>query len=181
MKKKILVLNGSPREKGNSHYLSEAFINGAENAGHDIIRYNVKDSHISSCTACKSCFKNGDACTLDKNFSKFAELALEADALVIISPLYWFTFSSQVKLILDKFYAFHISNKELKIKEVLLMACGGTDNKNMFSGMIDSYKKIASFQNWKDKGALIVTNVHDKGDIIDNVALKDAEKLGFEF
>jgi len=181
MKKKILVLNGSPREKGNSHYLSEAFINGAENAGHDIIRYNVIDSHISACKACDSCFKNGNACTFDEDFSNFADIALEADALVIASPLYWFTFSSQVKLILDKFYSFHISKKELKIKEVLLMACGGTDNTEMFSGMIDSYKKIAAFQNWKDKGALIVTNVHDKGDIIGNIALKDSEKLGFEF
>lgn len=34
MRKKVLVLSGSPRKNGNSDMLCDAFIKGAENSGH---------------------------------------------------------------------------------------------------------------------------------------------------
>jgi len=39
--KSILVLNGSPRVRGNSDLLAEAFMKGATEAGHDVVKCDV--------------------------------------------------------------------------------------------------------------------------------------------
>ena len=41
MKKNILVLIGSARVGGNSYLLSEAFIKGAIQSGHEVVKYEV--------------------------------------------------------------------------------------------------------------------------------------------
>lgn len=37
---KITVLTGSPRRNGNSTYLAEQFIKGAEEQGHEVFRFD---------------------------------------------------------------------------------------------------------------------------------------------
>ena len=41
MSKKILILNGSPRSKGNTAMLCEAFSAGAQSAGHQVTRFDL--------------------------------------------------------------------------------------------------------------------------------------------
>ena len=62
MSKKIVVITGSPRKKGNSFAMTEAFIKAAEKKGHTITRFDIATMNVGGCRACETCFKTGKAC-----------------------------------------------------------------------------------------------------------------------
>ena len=65
MNKKIVVITGSPRKKGNSFAMTEAFIKAAEKKGHTITRFDVTTMNVRGCRACETCFKTGRACSFN--------------------------------------------------------------------------------------------------------------------
>ena len=66
----------------------------------------------------------------------------------------------------------------LKIKESLLMVCGADEGIKIFDGIISTYREIAHYMKWEDKGVLAVPGVTDKGDIEATDALIKAEEFG---
>ena len=46
MSKKIVVITGSPRKKGNSLSMTEAFVEAAAKNGHSVIRFDAAQSNI---------------------------------------------------------------------------------------------------------------------------------------
>lgn len=178
MKKNILVLTGSPRRKGNSDMLADAFIEGAEEAGHQVTKVETARKKIAGCIACNTCFSKGKACSIDDNFNEIAPLIEQADMLVLCTPLYWFAFPVQIKAAIDKLYAFIVGEKPLKIKESVLLVCAETDDMEGFDGIKRSYELIANYMKWQDKGQLLVPNVNKIGDILRTDALETAKELG---
>ena len=49
MSKNIIILNGSPRLKGNTAMLCDAFMKGAESAGHAVTRFDLQKLDIHGC------------------------------------------------------------------------------------------------------------------------------------
>lgn len=178
MGKNILVLTGSPRNGGNSDLLADAFIKGAEAAGHEVVKFKTAVKRIKGCVACDKCFSKGAACIYQDDFNELAMLLANADTLVLATPLYWYTFPAQLKAAIDKIYAFIVGNEPLKITECLLLTCGEITEESAFDGIVKSYELIAEDRGWIDRGHLIVKGVGPKGAIKNTSALKEAEKLG---
>lgn len=49
--RKIMILNGSPRAKGNTAELIESFTKGAESAGHQVVCFDLQKMNIHGCLA----------------------------------------------------------------------------------------------------------------------------------
>lgn len=180
MNKQILLLTGSPRKKGNSDLMAEAFIEGATRAGHTVNLFKTATKHINGCRACDACFSKGNACVFNDDFNELA-LLLKADAIVFCTPIYWYSFPTQIKAAIDKFYSFIVGNRTMNIKECMLLACGEIDDLQVFDGLIKSYELIAKDREWKDCGHLVVQAVNEKGAILKTNALQDIRKLGENF
>lgn len=178
MSKNILVLTGSPRKGGNSDKLADAFVSGATQAGHTVVKYATATKNIKGCVDCKSCFSKGSACTFPDDFNELAPLVEQADMIVFATPLYWFSFPTQLKAAIDKFFSFLIGRKTLKIQEAALLVCGGDEDPTSYEGIVTSYKLIARHMNWKDGGTIVVPGVQGKEDITTTDALAKAETLG---
>ena len=103
-KMKILVLTGSPRKKGNSATLANHFIKGAEEAGHTVERFDAAFKKVHPCIACNSCGMNGP-CTFKDDFEFVRKHIIDADCVVFATPMYYFGISSQLKAVIDRFYA----------------------------------------------------------------------------
>lgn len=58
-KKNILVLTGSPRRNGNSDSMADAFIKGAQSAGHEVNIFETSSKDIGGCRACNTCWSKG--------------------------------------------------------------------------------------------------------------------------
>jgi len=179
--KKILVITGSARTKGNSDLMAEAFIMGASSAGHDTMKYNAGKKDIKGCKACNTCFSKGKACSFDDDFNELAPLLENADAIVFATPLYWFSFPSNIKAAIDKLYSFIIGGKALNIKESMLLVCGETNDESEFEGIVKSYEQIAAFEKWLNRGHVIVTEVNNIGDVLSKNVLGNIEQLGKNF
>ena len=178
MSKNILVLTGSPRKKGNSNKLADAFIIGALQAGHTTAKFTTADKHIKGCLDCQTCFSKGSACSVPDDFTKLAPLLEQADMVVFATPMYWFSFPVQLKAAIDKFYSYLISKKPLKVSECALLVCGGGTDLDTYEGIVKSYRLIAGFLGWKDSGVIIVPGLHDQDEILKNDGLQKAETFG---
>ena len=63
----ILVLNGSPRPKGNTAQMIEAFREGTESAGNNVYIVNVCKMKIAGCLACEYCHTKGNGQCIQKD------------------------------------------------------------------------------------------------------------------
>ena len=106
MSSRIIVVKGSPREKGNSATLAKQVAAGAEAAGAQVESFYLHGMKIQPCDACDAC--RGDPamdCIIDDDMQLLYPKLREADALVYASPIYWFTVTAQLKLFMDRCYA----------------------------------------------------------------------------
>ncbi len=180
MSKNILVLTGSPRKGGNSELLADAFIKGAQAAGHTVTKFETAFKRINGCRACNTCWSKGRACSFEDDFIELAPLLQAADVLVLATPLYWSTFPAQLKAAIDKFYAYYspICKSPLKIRQSTLLVCGETKDLEDFHGIIETYKSIIAFTGWNNLDIIAVPGVNDKGEVSRTGALAQAEHLG---
>lgn len=103
---KILLVMGSPRREGNSATLAKQVAAGAEATGATVESFYLHGMNIQPCTACDACREErGKDCVIDDDMETLYPKLRQADALVIASPIYWFTVSAQTKLFMDRWYA----------------------------------------------------------------------------
>jgi multimeric flavodoxin WrbA len=181
-KKKVLVLLGSPRRKGNSALLAEAIARGAKAAGAAVKTLYLHGLSIAPCKACFACQKpNSRGCSIDDDMQAIYHKMLEADAWVIASPVYWFTMSAQTKLWMDRCFALPAYGKDpFEGKRIALaLAYGGEDPFD--SGCVNA---LRTFQDaYRYAGAEIVGMVYgsamEAGAIrAQKALLKEAKELG---
>ena len=105
-RKKVLIFMGSPRKEGNSSTLAKQVAAGAEAAGRKVESFYLHDLNIKPCDACDACRDKSETdCILEDDMKGLFPKLRQADAIVIASPIYWFTVSAQTKLFIDRWYA----------------------------------------------------------------------------
>ncbi len=109
MSKNILIIKGSPRERGNSAVLANQVAAGAQAAGGEVESVYLHGLDIRACDGCDLCAPAGASCAIEDGMQPLYPKIAAADAIVLASPVYWFTFSAQMKLFIDRCYAFQSS------------------------------------------------------------------------
>lgn len=104
--KKIVIVLGSPRKDGNSATLGKKAAEGAKEVGAEVESFYLHGMNISPCAACDSCRDDiATNCVIDDKMQILYPKLRQADALIIASPIYWFSVSAQTKLFMDRCYA----------------------------------------------------------------------------
>ena len=86
---RILVLNGSPRPKGNTKRMVEAFQKGAESVGHQVDVVDVCRKKIAGCLACEYCHTKGNGvCVQKDDMQEVYSLLMVADMLPEDAPFF---------------------------------------------------------------------------------------------
>lgn len=136
---KILVLNGSPRPKGNTKQMIAAFQEGAMSAGHRVDVVDVCQKQIAGCVACEYCHTKGKGtCVQKDDMGQVYELLHEAEMLVIASPIYYHGISGQLKCALDRFYAAAYPTKPPHLKKAAMILSSG--DADMYDGALFSFQ-----------------------------------------
>lgn len=165
MSKKIVVITGSPRKKGNSFAMTEVFIKAAEKKGHTVKRFDAAMMSVSGCHACETCFKTGKACSFDDDFNVIAPAIQEADAVVFSMPVYWYTIPSQIKAVIDKLFSFYHAEIDISGKECAIITCCEEDDKSVMDGIRIPIERSAALLKWKMIGVVMIPAVVNTGDI----------------
>ena len=104
---KVLLLNGSPRMKGNTRMALSLVMEGIEEGLHpeSLELYDVSRHKLSACLACDGCKKNGGNCVQADESAELVQKIYEADVVVFGTPVYWWGMSAQLKMAVDKLYS----------------------------------------------------------------------------
>ena len=181
MSKKILVLTGSPRKNGNTNKMAEAFIRGAKESGHEVVRFDAAGHNLGGCKACDACWSKGEACIQADDFNKLATLLENSEVILITSPLYWFGFPAQLKDAIDRLYAYlnPACPRPIAVKESYLFVCGGSsDWQDEYEPLLQSYRMICDSMSWINKGILQTGGINAQEALEASDILKKADEMG---
>ncbi len=95
----------SPHKAGTSALLADKFIEGAQAAGHEVFRFNAAFEDINPCRGCDACGMNGPCVIQDAISAKLIQKLVDCDMVALVTPLYYYGFSAQIKTVIDRFYS----------------------------------------------------------------------------
>ena len=102
---KVLLINGSPKEKGCTYTALLEISKTLQEEGVDSEIYNIGNSQIAPCRACGACGKLG-RCAIDDEVNELLERLNEFDGIIIGSPVHYASASGGTVAFLDRlFYA----------------------------------------------------------------------------
>lgn len=135
----ILILNGSPRPRGDTAKMVDTFRNAAEDAGHGVTVVNVCRMNIHGCLACEYCHGKGQgSCVQKDDMQDIYEKLRETDMLILASPIYYHNISGQLKCAIDRFYAALYPTAPARLKKAALFLSSG--DPDMYEGARFSYE-----------------------------------------
>lgn len=161
---KILMLTGSPHSNGTSAYLAQNYISGAEEAGHEIVRYDAAKMEIHPCIGCERCRKNDGTCVYNDDMSKIYPDLIDADRVVLVTPIYYFGMTAFLKSAIDRFYAVNPRLRELNKELDLLAVCADTDDWAM-EALTAQYEAIGRYLGWRRLTPLLAYGYNTREEI----------------
>ena len=174
LSKKILILSGSPRKGGNSDFLCDQFIKGAEEAGHSAEKIYVHEQKLGPCYGCYLC-RNDGVCFQKDAMAEILEKMIAADVIVMATPVYFYTMCSQMKTLIDRTLPRYT---EIRDKDFYFIATAA-------AGKVSMERTIDGFRGFTDclpgaqiKGVVYGAGAWEMGDIISNPAVKEAYEIG---
>ena len=111
---KVLSINGSRRKTGNTAHLIASILNSAKNGQAETESVFLGDYNIGACTGCEGCRSSWE-CVIKDDFAQIVKKTDEADGIVLASPTYWYSVTSDMKRFIDRCYSliqFPINRKE---------------------------------------------------------------------
>ncbi|WP_218822717.1 flavodoxin family protein [Thermoanaerobacterium thermosaccharolyticum] len=147
---KILVIEGSPHKHGSSNLLAERFIDGARDAGHVVSVFDAAHANLHPCLGCDTCGMAG-VCIQKDDMESLKDDIRDSDMMVFVTPLYYFGFSAQIKMVIDRFYSFNGELTSKGLKTALIAAAWNNDNETM-EFLKNHYLKLCNYLNFKKSG-----------------------------
>lgn len=100
---KVLLINGSSREKGCTATALGEVARALNEEGVQTETVFIGNAPLSDCLACGSCRKTGK-CVIDDIVNKIAEKAAECDGFVFGSPVYYAHPSGRILTVMDRLF-----------------------------------------------------------------------------
>jgi putative NADPH-quinone reductase len=183
----IIGLQGSPRAKGNTAMLLDAALQGAAEAGAEVVKFELNHMNIRPCQGCGGCYETGK-CVIRDDMDLIVAALEKMDALVVASPVYFGGVTAQMKAVIDRCQPFwarkyvtkHPVSADNRKRDLLLLSVLGADKQDLIEGIRVNIKYFHDVLT--DDGEyheLIFPKIDHAGEIGDNwEALPQAREAG---
>ncbi|WP_300786911.1 flavodoxin family protein [uncultured Desulfovibrio sp.] len=161
---KIVVLTGSPHRRGTSALLADEFMAGASARGHAIVRFDAAFEKVGPCLACYYCSEHAGECVQRDAMQKILPEILSADMIVLVTPLYFFSMTAQLKAVIDRMMPQRDALRQHPMKSAMLVTCGSDTSWNM-DAIMAQYKALLRYLPWEDQGVVLAKHVFARKDI----------------
>ncbi len=153
---KIVVITSSPhpKEESTSIYLADRFTDGARSAGHEVFTFDAANEETHPCRGCDRCGMDGPCIFQDAIENTLMPKMLEADLIVLTTPLYYFGMSAQLKIIVDRFYS---RTGKLHGKKSIMMATAYNSADWTMEALVNHYETLVRYMEWQDVGQVMAT------------------------
>lgn len=182
---KIIALQSSPRKGGNTDVLVDNILKTIENENIPTEKIYLFDYDIQSCIMCDGCkSEETPYCILDDDFNELIKYILNAEILILSTPVYWGNVSGKMKTFMERCYSLFdsewINSKFEGKSSVIVVCCGGDDIPHETKSVLHSLEMILRMSQVTllDK---LLASANLKGDIYKNEsALKEAGEIGMK-
>jgi len=171
----IIGLAASTRRGGNSDTLLAEVLRGAEAHGARTETVFLSTLDVAPCVGCQSCRSTGE-CVVEDDFQKVRDLLLEADAVVLATPIYFWNLPSPAKAFVDRNQATGARKALAKAQGAPVRPSGETargvlvgvaaDPRPKFDGLkqtVNAFFRAYDIAPWND---LLVTGLFEPSDAI---------------
>lgn len=181
-KKIVTMLLGSPRIGGNTESMADAFAEGAQAKGYEVRKVHLAAMKLKGCMDCRKCWSTGKPCVQNDDMDMVYPDIEAADVVVFVSPLYFYSWSTQIKPVWDRLLPFYMpgAKRTLPHKHTALLAACGDEEEEMLEGITISFKNASRFLGWKSVGQVLAPAIYKRGDIQEKGKkfLEAAKELG---
>jgi len=171
---KVLGIFGSPRRGGNTDLLLEEALKGAEQEGALVERLHLTDYHITPCLECHGCDETGQ-CVIPDDMQKIYLKLLEADVVILASPIFFYGITGWAKALVDRSQAAWVRKyllkdpsllKEGKKRKGFFISVGATKGQKLFEGSILTVKYFFDAIHAEYAGELLFRGLDAKGAVM---------------
>ena len=170
----ILAIYGSPRRKGNTAELQKRAVAGAIDAGAQVEELILRDLKMSPCLEIYGCKETG-RCVIQDDFQAVYDRLLTVDALILASPVFFYTVSAHTKILIDRCQSLWVKKYWLQTgtetpqaekRNCLFIGVGATKGKKLFDGIlltIRYFLDVLDMNLWK---TLLYRGLDFEGDVL---------------
>lgn len=184
---RVLGISGSPRKDGNTDHLLGEALRGAEREGASVDRLRLADFTITPCLECHGCDETGQ-CVVQDDMQKIYPRLLEADIIILASPIFFYGITAWAKALVDRSQALWARKYLIKDPAYLqggkkrkgfFISVGATKGQKLFDGAILTVKYFFDAIHAEYVGELLFRGLDAKGDVLKHPeALEQAFEAG---
>jgi len=169
-RKKVISIFGSPRHDGNSDTILHNVIKGVEAGGVDIERIFVRNLKVAPCNSCGGCWEKG-ICAIKDDMQKVYTKLVDADGIIVASPVYFMGVSAQLKAFIDRCQAFwarkYILNLSIRdggriANGFFIATAARTTGEGLFLGAVKTIKAFFHVLDTKYVGDMLCSGLEEK-------------------
>ena len=176
MTKKVLILSSSPRRKGNSDSLCDEFMQGAIDAGHQVEKIFLRDKVIHPCIGCDVCSSQKKPCPQNDDAAEVIRKMLEAEVIVMGTPVYFYSMSAQMKTLIDRCCARYL---EIRNKEFYFLITAAETDLSAMTRTIEGFRGFLDcLENPVERGVIYGVGAWKIGEIENKPAMREAYEAG---
>ena len=164
-----LLINGSPREHGNTDALLERLVRGAESVSQEVEYIQLRELRIGNCIGCCTC-RDESTCKLQDDMTVLREKIENAGLLILASPNYWCGITGSMKTFMDRLYFYHHPRNSARIagkEAVILSTMGESTNIDYESSLlVEFFERAMKSLEIAIRDILLFPGLMEKGDVL---------------
>lgn len=176
MNKNVLVISASPRKGGNSDTLCDEFIRGAQESGNHAEKIFLASKNIKYCIGCGVC-NTTQKCVQKDDMAEILDKMVEADVIVLATPVYFYTMDAQMKTLIDRTVPRYT---EIQNKDFYFIVAAADMERKMMERTIEGFRGFTQdcLTGAREKGIIYGTGAWQAGEIKGTPAVKQAYEMG---
>lgn len=176
MNKNVLVISASPRKGGNSDTLCDEFIRGAQESGNHAEKIFLASKNIKYCIGYGVC-NTTQKCVQKDDMAEILDKMVEADVIVLATPVYFYTMDAQMKTLIDRTVPRYT---EIQNKDFYFIVAAADTERKMMERTIEGFRGFTQdcLTGAREKGIIYGTGAWQAGEIKGTPAVKQAYEMG---
>ena len=145
---RAIILFGSPRKNGNTIQLAQGVMKALKEKESYVRMLYLNDLNIRPCQGCYKCLGDG-TCRINDDMKDIRKYIIESDVIVYATPVYWFSPSAQLKVVMDRSIAFMNGDNSSRIagkKAITLMTFADKNTDTAISAVMIFKKSFELLQ-----------------------------------
>ena len=185
MPKKIVFVQVSPRRKGNTRAVAAVAMEAARQQGAEVTEIDATELKfkIPGCLGCQKCQQSeAFVCSIGDQLAQAVATLPEYDVIVLSTPLYWWSYSAQLKMFIDRMYSLCKFREEKGIRSLLtgktlaLIATSGGPLEDNLDLLERQLKNPADMLGCSFRSCLFPNTIVEAGELIHDPSAVDKAK-----